>query len=220
MQTRTALKFVLMWVQVLVISILLLPLPVRGQVQGPIMSPFIEIWTDVFENNHPSVAYNSRRNEFMVVWYTKESTTKWSIWGRRVFMNGTLGDLIEIKRIDDMKYFDPAIAYNPDKDEYLVAFNADNIPFMIEVKNIQAKLIDWAGAPIKDVPVSDVLKLERDPAVVLNGRDHQYLVVMTRNRSNIPRNLGPAVGCRRQSLRGSQTGGSRYGRPKFSESGL
>jgi hypothetical protein len=185
MQTRTALKFVLMWVQVLVIVSLLGPLPVRGQVQGPIMSPFIEIWTDVFENNHPSVAYNSRRNEFMVVWYTKESNNKWSIWGRRVFMNGTLGDLIEIKRIDNMKYFDPVIAYNPVKDEYLVVFNADNIPGWIEVKNIQATLIDWAGTPMKNMPVSDVLSLERDPAVVFNDQDHQYLVVMTRDRSGI-----------------------------------
>lgn len=179
MQTRATLKFGLMWVQVLVISSLLLPLPVRGQVQSPIMGPFIEIWTDVFENNHPSVAYNSLRNEFMVVWYTKESSTKWSLWGRRVGPDGALSGVIEIRRFENDKSPDPVIVYNPERDEYLVAFKW--VYFGDLLTDIGAHVLTWEGTRTRDIIVSDALLLleEEGPAVALNRNTGEYLVVWT-----------------------------------------
>jgi hypothetical protein len=188
MQTRTALKFVLMWVQVLVVFSLIAPLPVRGQVQGPIMSPFIEIWTDLFENNHPSVAYNSRRNEFMVVWYTKESVSKWTLWGRKVKMDGTLGGVFEIRRYEDEQCSDPVIVYNPEKDEYLVAFKW--VHFLGLVTDIGAHLINWEGTRTRDIIVAaDIFLVEEEPAVALNKNTGEYLVVWTERENPTTYNI-------------------------------
>ncbi|GAG64795.1 unnamed protein product, partial [marine sediment metagenome] len=48
------------------------------------MSPFIYIRNDSLYNRNSSVAYNSKHNEFLVVWEEEISGAEMAIYGRRV----------------------------------------------------------------------------------------------------------------------------------------
>jgi hypothetical protein len=87
----------------------------------------------------PDVAYNSIRDEFLVVWKGNDSISggsEYEIWGQRLAYDGS-GSLVEedsdfqISEMgpdtdDDYSAEYPALAYNPDDDQFLVVWSGDD----------------------------------------------------------------------------------------------
>jgi hypothetical protein len=150
-----------------------------------------------FDATSPAVAYNGRANEYLVVWSSNELTNdEFEIFGQR--LNAATGALIGGQfRISDMgpggdpgySAIDPAVAYNPTNNEYLVVWSgeddtgllADN-EFEIFGQRINAATGDQVGA--NDFRISDMGNMDGDsefdaitPAVAYNGVNNEYLVV-------------------------------------------
>ncbi|MBN2003426.1 MAG: hypothetical protein JXA21_08730 [Anaerolineae bacterium] len=142
----------------------------------------------------PSVAYNYRDNEYLVVWAgdTQEHTVdnELEIYGRRVDAQTgiPLGGQFRISAMgpDGNPAFgatDPAVAYNPRTHEYLVVWRGDDV--VDNELEIYAQRLDAAGVEIgpNDVRISS-MGPEGDPAfgalapaVVNNPFNNEYLVV-------------------------------------------
>ena len=80
----------------------------------------------------------------------------------------------------------PAVAYNPDANEYLVVWEADDtVQGMVnEEREIFAQRVSYNGVLVgSNLRISDMggsgdsASLARTPDVVYNGHDHQYLIV-------------------------------------------
>jgi hypothetical protein len=149
----------------------------------------------------PAVAYNSNHNEYLVVWYGDDGTgelqdDEYEIWGQR--LDATCSEIGKNDfRISDMGNdnrprsgaFDPAVAYNPNGDEYLVVWvgDDDTVPGLDDDEyEIWGQRIDGStGAEIgqNDFRISDLGRDGRPrngafrPAVTYNPDADEYLVV-------------------------------------------
>lgn len=125
----------------------------------------------------PAVAYNSQRQEYLVVWWNDRTGCD-DIAGQRVSSSGVLiGSKIWIAHgcPADRRY--PAVAYNSQDDEYLVAWNED-------YADIRGQLLSGAGGitggafdialSVNDASTS---YLGSKPAVAYAATENKYLVV-------------------------------------------
>jgi len=146
---------------------------------GPMLSAFINVWLETNVGNYePAIAYNSRHDEYLVVWSnTRGVGTMKDIYARRVRGDGTLLSRFTIASKAGFHYYEPDVAYSPDYDEYLVAFTYDSVT---TGSDIWARRVSWNGSwmstafalgrPNKDGD-------QHSPAVVYNSRHDEYLVV-------------------------------------------
>jgi hypothetical protein len=132
----------------------------------------------------PRVAYNSRRNEFLVVWSGNESAVAGDveIRGQRVAASGVL--LGASRRISDMGIGDnpfraslPQLAYNSTRDEYVVVwYGIDNaLPGRVEVW--ARRVAGATGAPLGlDTKISALRNAASHPTIAYNSVANEYLV--------------------------------------------
>lgn len=82
------------------------------------------------ERRYPDVAYNSQRDEYLVVWEYYESSTGYAVRGRVVSAAGEVqgpGDIIFAANPSIFtNYLQPAVAYASASDKYLLVFRYDN----------------------------------------------------------------------------------------------
>ena len=145
-----------------------------------------------FEAETPAVAYNTLRNEYLVVWCGDDSPGplfhgEFEIFAQRLT---AAGDEVGANdsRISDMgpngddaySAQDPAVAYNPTSDQYLVAWEGDDddVPLVDDEDEIFVQRLNATGAQVgaNDRRVSDMgpngdLAFSADnPAVAHNSR--------------------------------------------------
>ncbi|HSN55259.1 MAG TPA: hypothetical protein VLT32_11320, partial [Candidatus Sulfomarinibacteraceae bacterium] len=146
----------------------------------------------------PDVAFNSTYNEFLVVWSADNPEdgcvdNEFEIWGQvidpaifplyggnfRISFNGGSGD-------DAFDADNPAVAYNPDADEYLVVWEADDtVQGMVDNESeIFAQRVYSTGYLVgPNLRISDMggsgdpLYDAFEPDVVYDGRNFEYLIV-------------------------------------------
>lgn len=149
----------------------------------------------------PAVAYNSRDNEYLVVWwsdiYTGGLTLDYDIFGQRLDANGNeIGE--DDFRISDMGNIDfrstfisltsPGVTYNPANNEYFVVwFSEDDAAGLVDDEwEIYGQRLDaatGAEAGENDFRISDMGGLgdagywAYDPVVSHNSVNNEYLVV-------------------------------------------
>jgi large repetitive protein len=75
----------------------------------------------------PDVAYNSFNNEYLVVWYGDTAATGddvFEVFGRRLdgSTGEAIGDILSISEVDAYVALTTKVTYNPDDNEYLVAW--------------------------------------------------------------------------------------------------
>ncbi|HSN54664.1 MAG TPA: hypothetical protein VLT32_08315 [Candidatus Sulfomarinibacteraceae bacterium] len=151
-----------------------------------------------YDAQHPAVAFNNVYNEYLVVWAADNPEegcvdNEFEIWGQvldenldelyggdfRISFNGGSGD-------SDYDADQPAVVYNPDADEYLVVWQADdNVQGMVNDENeIFAQRIYSTGILVgSNLRLSDMggsgdsAYSAYEPDVAYNSRDFEYLAV-------------------------------------------
>jgi hypothetical protein len=145
----------------------------------PMLGAFINVWLETgVDNTEPAIAYNSRHDEYLVVWTNIRAAgaTK-DIYARRVRGDGTLRSSFTIVHDANYHNYEPDVAYSPAHDEYLVVYTYDN---PLTDSDIWARRVSWDGSWM-----SGELALARDskngkqhnPAVTYNPDSDEYLVV-------------------------------------------
>ena len=145
---------------------------------------------------YPDVVYNSKHNEFVVVWQDNNTPNgSWDINGQLITANGVpTGTVLPVVTRHDYQCCPtqqqyPAIAYNKDDDEYLVVWQDDycaTIPYTTTA-DIYGMRLDSDGYRRGDFITISVTShcayatyhLQQLPAVAYasNAYAHQYLVV-------------------------------------------
>jgi hypothetical protein len=143
---------------------------------APSLGPFLNIWLDDVGNFEPAVAYNSRRDEFLVVWSNTRSggATK-DIYARRLSGNGTLRSYFTISHNANFHNYEPDVAYSPIHDEYLVVFTYNS---SVTGPDIWARRVKWDGSWMSsEFALGRKTDSQHDPAVTYNSDADEYLVV-------------------------------------------
>jgi hypothetical protein len=127
----------------------------------------------------PSVAYNSRHREYLVVWHNVWPDGRRDIYARRVSKSGALLSLFTISTgLTDRAQ--PAVAYDYLNDLYLVVwmYNASGDG---STYDIWCRTVAWDGSSMG--PEKEVISWDNrsfwTPRVAFNGLRRQYLVVWT-----------------------------------------
>jgi hypothetical protein len=147
----------------------------------------------------PDVAYNPTQDEYLVVWYGDDNTgtlvdNEGEIFGQRVAV-ATGAEIGGDVRLSDMgpdgdEYYDavrPAVAYNPNREEYLVTWEGDDVtgsPVSLAYEIYGQRVESTTGAEIggdlrlSDMgPEGDLNYSAYGSALAYNLTQDEYLVV-------------------------------------------
>ena len=84
---------------------------------GPQLGAFLNIWLDDVDNLEPAVAFNSRHDEYLVVWSnTRSAGATKDIYARRVRGDGTVLSNFTIAHNANFHNYEPDVAYSPAQD--------------------------------------------------------------------------------------------------------
>ena len=151
-----------------------------------------------FQANAPAVAYNSRDNQYFVVWtggFKREVQTE--VWAKVIPAGG--GELsAEDIRISEISSSDRRanlahVEYNAGNNEYLVVFQANPIPGATAVVNDIVGQRIGATNPVQVQP--NYLRISNNtgagsrvtaPRVAYNNLSKEYLVIWRSSRANAP----------------------------------
>ena len=163
-----------------------------------------------FHANAPAIAYDSRDNQYLVVWsggFKNES--KVEVWGMGVNASGQPVDPKNDLRVSqvtsdlgaDRRASSPHVAYNSANNEYLVVFQVSTRGEG-SGDEIFGQRIDAATlAGQKDFRISNGTGTKATrPAVIFNSVAKEYLVLWRNNRQNVP----AEIFAKRISLAGTQ----------------
>jgi len=146
----------------------------------PVIGPAVSIRTDTIDNGEPVVAYNSVRDEYLAVW-EDYNATEIAIYGQRVSSDGQLvGSRITIAHYGTYTCTQPAVAYSPALDQYLVAYTSDSKPSSPPYHDYDliARVVNGDGT-LGDTLLIRAYTSEQTwhPAVAYNSQDDEFLVV-------------------------------------------
>jgi hypothetical protein len=179
----------------------------------------------IYAASEPAVAYNPTADEYLVVWHGDDTLANFEIFGQRIEA-ATGAEIGGDFRISDMgpdvnplyAASEPAVAYNPTADEYLVVWHGDDdTGLLVEGEfEVFGQRIDATGVEIGgDFRISDMgpdgnsLYGAFGPAVVYNPTADEYLVVWHGHDDTGPLALGEfeVFGQRIEAATGAETGG-------------
>ena len=155
---------------------------INGQLvtrDGWILGQLIHIGTQGNGQYSPAVAYNPDDDEFMVVW-ADWRTGSYDIWGQRVSAaDAGLQPEFQINTDLNWQWY-PAIAYNSDAAQYLVAWSdRRNDPGDSSNHDVYGRRLNASGTSFDagDFAICTRASNQESVAVAYNPVQHQYLVV-------------------------------------------
>jgi hypothetical protein len=128
-------------------------------------------------SNPPSVAYNSRDNQFLVTWAESDDST---VWGQRINADGSeAGGDIQISNNDLTEIETDPVTYNATDDEYLVIWSGTPPAGTQHIFGQRLRGSDGAEVGVNDFQISEDGTGHADDAtdVAWNSQTDQYLVV-------------------------------------------
>jgi hypothetical protein len=144
-------------------------------IQSLTLDPPIDIWVDGLQNFAPAVAYNSRQDEYLVVWYTQQGANTEDIWARRVGSDGSLRSSFNVATGEAEKRWQPVVAYSPAQDGYLIVYI---YMYSSSDLDLYAKLVSSDGGSMSsEYAIKDEADLQVAPRVAYNNVHDEYLVV-------------------------------------------
>jgi hypothetical protein len=172
-------------------------IPVNGSVQAamqaasqvpPERSTLLPIRSHTLFLKRPAVAYNSLRDEYLVVWeedYTYSSptltTTFSTIYGHRIDRHGSpIGNAFPIIHDPPQDASNPDVAYSSAQDKYLVVFGYNSAsqpgPYQWD---ILGRIVNGDGSvnsALVWIPGTPHANDEMRPAITYNSQDDEFLV--------------------------------------------
>ncbi len=128
-----------------------------------------------YDQVHVAVAYNSQNDEYLAVWHNEWPSNK-DIYGQRISSSGALnGNWFPISVGAGDRYL-PDVAYNDDRNEYLVVWEHDNAVKL----DIHARRVSAGGALLGSeltLGTGAALRNRFTPAVAYGTVSENYLVV-------------------------------------------
>ena len=148
-----------------------------------------------YDAHHPDVAYNSVNNQYLIVWEGDDNATgmaddEFEIWGQRLYADLTGVGANDFRISDmggsgnaDLDALDPAAAYNPHDNQYLVVWEGDD--YAADEFDIYGQRLTATGGGVgpNDFVLSNPGSGPNgsydaiNPAVVHDFRNNEYLVV-------------------------------------------
>jgi hypothetical protein len=146
---------------------------------GPYLSSNIVISAEDNIKHLPSIAFNSKHNEYLVVWHTEWTIGTRDIRAQRVSTLGTLlGNEFVVYSSDTKDSAQPSVAYDPVNDRYLVTFIYDASGNGTDW-DLYGRLIPWDGpsSSLTEFPIIAWASSQWNPKVVYAGTQQEFLVV-------------------------------------------
>ncbi|MBN1581109.1 MAG: hypothetical protein JXA89_10430, partial [Anaerolineae bacterium] len=148
-------------------------------VQSPILGGWRTYRSDNVDNLASAVVYNSVRDEYLVVW-EDHNASEIAIYARRVGSDGyEIGGAIQVAHYSTYTSCQPAVAYSPLHDKYLVVYSQDSKPSLPPYTdyNIIGQPINGDGTKTETgFLIGGKTIHQRRPAVAYNGTDDEFLV--------------------------------------------
>jgi hypothetical protein len=161
--------------------------PAPAEINAPPMSDFLDIRVDNLENLRPRVAYNARRDEFLVVWEEHIHGGEIAIYGRRVGGGGSMDTpVFPVWHEPNQQHTLPDVAYCPKSDTYLVAWTYKHSSTDTD---IHARLVRGTGQLGPHIFVDFDLYRHWYPAVACSTQADEFLVVYENYLSDTRRDI-------------------------------
>jgi hypothetical protein len=152
------------------------------------MGPEIPISQLDNEQYQPHVAYNSARDQFLVVWHNFWGGDR-DIYGRRLDGDGNLLSWFSIS-VGSVDRAQPAVAYDPINDRYLVVwandFYGDGSDW-----DLYGRLIPWNGpdAGLTEFPIESNSRTQSYPEVTFALAQQEFFVVWNNTGGGSPKDI-------------------------------
>lgn len=160
---------------VLIVALFVLAPLTAFAANNVIVGPMVDIDSDSKQSLLPAVAYNVSENEYLVVWGKEQDQWTWDLWARRFDAKGyPLGNAFCVSTAPGERRSNPAIAYNPLMNQYLLVFEK-----MVENDwDIYAKRLRWDGGWMSDeTAFTSGGGYHYMPAVAYNLNEAGYVIV-------------------------------------------
>jgi len=129
------------------------------------------------QRSNTAVAYNDKKDEYLVVWSNEWLGGHKDVYARRVESDGTLLSQFTVASGASDKY-DPTIVFNSTAEEYLVVW-LYTPSGVVNTNEVWGRLVSWDGATL--APEFKIASWTNrkfaDPSVAWNSNLDQYLVV-------------------------------------------
>jgi len=170
----------------LIVFVAIVMLSTLNVVAGPWFGNTQTLADDDDRQFDPVIAYNSVHDEYLVVWYVDVSSVA-TIFGVRVDSQGVpIGTSFVISDPGNAQW-DPAVAYDPVNDHYLVVWTFDYSGDGSDT-DILGRFIPWSGPSSSDpvFVVDQALSQQGFPALAYNPQALEFLVVWQDNEETGP----------------------------------
>jgi len=145
----------------------------------PNFGPAVTVYSDSVDNGEPVVAYSPVHDEYLVVW-EDYNAGEIAIYGRLVNSDGVLtSGRISIAAYATYTSTQPAVAYSPVLDQYLVVYTTDSKPSGAPYHDYDliARVVNGDGT-LGDALLVNTVTSEQTwhPSVAYNSQDDEFLV--------------------------------------------
>jgi hypothetical protein len=144
------------------------PSEIEGFAAPPVVGPEIPFYRPDNEQHLPAVAYNSRHDEYLIVWHNLWPSGNRNIYAQRISGQGEILSWFTIVGPGNDRA-QPSVAYDPEYDRYLVTYIYDRYGDGSDW-NIYGRFIPWNG-PDEDYyefPICTWTSDQWNPQVVYN----------------------------------------------------
>jgi hypothetical protein len=168
---------------------LLLPLAaLLSAASAPVTGTSFPVSMLSIDEGPPAVAYNSQDQEFLVVWHNNRPSADDDIYAQRVSLDGRLLSWFSVTSgAPASERANPAVAYNPKQNDYLVVYEDYNETY--GVWDVRARRVDYTGPQGNEFFIKAYTSYdEMEPSVAYNTHPShdEFLVVLTRSTQIVP----------------------------------
>jgi len=166
--------------------------PVQSYLSSPeqLVSTRIIVSDLDFNEYNPQAAFNSKQNEYLVVWERYDGQNP-GIYGQRLTALGEkIGPSPFSIAVGIKQRSQPDVAYNPESDGYLVVWTHDHDGSGGN-NDISGRFIPWQGADplIQEFKITDLPDYQTLPKVVYNSTKKEFLILWLHYASDVLKDI-------------------------------
>jgi hypothetical protein len=162
------------------------PPPHTPSPENPYLGPEIRISEDERNDYSPAIAYNSKHNEYLVVWESEGPGGFIDVYAQRITSSGKLLSWFAVGTYPNSK-IEPSVAYDRINDRYLVVWAYDVLGNGTNW-DLYGRFIPWNGTdPSKiDFMICDWSSNQQYPGVTYAYTQKEFMVVWQNYSSGVP----------------------------------